>query len=171
MQSGNSDAFREAMAKKISSFKEEKIFEIIPIDSKSKEKSLIPFIWLLKRKRNPMGDLIKYKARLCIHSGRQVKGVNYWNTCAPVAQSTTTRIMLILYQMNGWHCRHLDYVLAFTQVPTDTDLYLKILTGFHIEDKENNDISDEYCLKLLKNCYSTKDATANWFNVLQRALQ
>ena len=44
MQSDNSDTFREAIAKEISSFKEGKIFEIIPIESKPKEKSLIPFI-------------------------------------------------------------------------------------------------------------------------------
>ena len=44
MQSDNSDAFRKAIDKEISSFKEENIFEIIPIEFKPKEKSLIPFI-------------------------------------------------------------------------------------------------------------------------------
>ena len=32
-------------------------------------------------------------------------------------------------------------------------------------------MSDQHCLKLLKNCYGTKDAAANWFNVLQKALE
>ena len=77
MQSGDSNTFRKAMAKEISSFKEEKIFEIIPIEPKPKEKYLIPFIWLFKRKRNPIGDLIKHKARLCMYGSCQVKGVDY----------------------------------------------------------------------------------------------
>ena len=118
-----------------------------------------------------MGELIKHKARLCIHGGRQVKGADYWNTYAPVVQSTTTRIMLVLYQMNGQECRHLDYVLAFIQAPTDTDVYLQIPTGFHIQDDDGNDVSNNYCLKLLKNCYGTKDAAANWFSMLQKALE
>ena len=116
-----------------------------------------------------MGNLIKHKARLHAHGGCQVKGVDYWNTYAPVVQSTTTRIMLILHQMNRWQCRHLDYVLAFAQAPTDTHVHLKIPTGFHAQNKDGVDASDEYCLKLLKNCYGAKDAAANW--LLQKALE
>ena len=75
MQSEDSDDFRKAMAKETSSFKQEKAFEIMPIGSKPKEKSLIPFMWSFKRKRNPMGNLIKHETRLCMHGGRQVKGI------------------------------------------------------------------------------------------------
>ena len=96
-----------------------------------------------------------------MQDGKQTKGVDFWNTYAPVVQSTTVRIMLILHQMKGWDCRHLDYVLAFNQAPTDTNVYLKVPAGFHVEDSEGNDISEEYCLKLLKNCYGTRDAAAN----------
>ena len=84
MKSDNANSFREAMGKEVTSFKEEKIFEIAPIKNKPSKKSLTPFVWSFKRKRNPMGELIKYKARLCVHGGRQVKGVDCWNTCAPV---------------------------------------------------------------------------------------
>ena len=85
------------MATEIASFKDENIFKIISIKNKLAGKNLIPFIWSFKRKRNPMDDLIKHKARLCIHRGKQVKGIDYWNTYAPVVQSITTIIMLILY--------------------------------------------------------------------------
>ena len=50
-------------------------------------------------------------------------------------------------------------------------MYLRIPAGFHIENENDDNILDEYCLKLLKNCYSTKDAAANWFAVLQKALE
>ena len=65
----------------------------------------------------------------------------------------------------------MDYVLAFTQAPTDTDVYLKIPTGFHVQNQDGEDISDQYCLKSLKNCYGTKDAAANSFSVLQSGLE
>ena len=43
--------------------------------------------------------------------------------------------------------------------------------GYHAEDDEGNNASEEYCLNLIKNCYSAKDAAANWFAVLQKALE
>ena len=44
MQSKDADSFREAMATEIASFKEENIFEIIPIKNKPADKNLILFI-------------------------------------------------------------------------------------------------------------------------------
>ena len=41
-------------------------------------------IWSFKRKRYPDGTLNKHKARLCVHSGMQTWGQNYWETYAPV---------------------------------------------------------------------------------------
>ena len=96
-----------------------------------------------------------------MHEGKPVRGADFWNTYTLVVQSIKTRLMLILHQVNNWKCCHLDYVLAFTQALTDTDVYLRIPAGFHIEDKDGDDISDQFYLKLLKNCYSTKDAAAN----------
>ena len=122
------------MSKEISSFKEKEIFEVIPLKDKPIEKNLIPFVWSFKRKHNSLGNLIKYKARLYIHGGKQVKGIDYWNTCAPVVQSLTIRLMIILYQLSGWSYRYLDYVLAFMQAPTDTGVYLRIPAGYHIQN-------------------------------------
>ena len=73
--------------------------------------------------------------------------------------------------MNGWHCRNLDYVLTFTQAPTETHVHLRVPTGFHTQDNNGNNVSNEHFLKLLKNCYGAKDAAANWFSVLQKALE
>ena len=84
MQSEDYDAFHEAMAKETSSFTAEKIFETTPLKNKPQAKCLIPFVWSFKGNWNPMGDLIKHGAKLCIHGGRQVKGADYWNTYAPV---------------------------------------------------------------------------------------
>ena len=79
--------------------------------------------------------------------------------------------MLILHEIKGWQCRHLDCVLAFILALTDTDIYLKILLGFHIEDSDSNNISISYYLKLLKNYYGTHDTAANWYAVLLVSLE
>ena len=38
-----------------------------------------------KRKWLPTGELIKYKAGVCAHSGQQKWDINYWETYSPVA--------------------------------------------------------------------------------------
>ena len=75
-------------------------------------------------------------------------------------QSTTIRLMMALHQTNGWNCRHLDYVLAFTQAPEDSDACLRTPSGFHVQNQDGEDVPDQHCLKLLKNCYETRDAEA-----------
>ena len=51
------------------------MFELMPIENEPKENTMIPFAWSFKRKRNPIGELIKHKARLCVHGGKQVKSI------------------------------------------------------------------------------------------------
>ena len=97
MKADDSIQFKEAMSKEIGSFKKEKTFTLISLKDKPSNRSLIPFVWSFKRKRNPMGELLKHKVRLCIHSRKEVKGVDYWNTYAPIVQATMTRLMLILH--------------------------------------------------------------------------
>ena len=86
---------------------------------------MVPFV-SLKRKRDPIGELNNHKVKLCAHGGKQAKGIDYWNTYSPVFQANATRLMLILHQMSNLKFHHLDYVLAFPQEPTDTDVCLRI---------------------------------------------
>ena len=72
---------------------------------------------------------MKHKARLYTNGTKQVQGIEYWNSYAPVVKCTTIRMMLILHKINGWDCRHLNYVLAFAQAPTDADVFLKMPIG------------------------------------------
>jgi hypothetical protein len=48
---------------------------------------VIPSVWAMRRKRQITdGRTHKWKARLNVDCSRQVKGVNFWETYAPVAQ-------------------------------------------------------------------------------------
>lgn len=64
-------------------------------------------VWSMKSKRDPGGEVIKWKARMCAHGGMQTKGVNYWETYSPVVSWTPVRLVLIL-----WHMKSLDFVMA-----------------------------------------------------------
>ena len=43
-------------------------------------------VWALKRKRDPLGNTTKHKARLNVHGGQTTQGVHYWDTYVPVFQ-------------------------------------------------------------------------------------
>ena len=69
MKAKDSEEFKAAMKKEVNDLCEADIFEVILLKNKLKEHKLIRFIWNFRRKRSPVGLLIKYKARLCVHRG------------------------------------------------------------------------------------------------------
>ena len=77
-----------------------------------KHKSIMA-IWSFKRKRNPAGEIIKYKARLCCHGGQTIKGVHYEESFSPVVAWSTVRMMMTMSIIQGWYARQIDFVLAF----------------------------------------------------------
>ena len=81
-------------------------------------------IWSMKRKTNPLGMIVKYKACWCAHDGQTIKGVHYKNTYAPVVTWTTIQFLLTLALINNWHTRQVDFVLAYPQAKVSHDVYM-----------------------------------------------
>ena len=75
-------------------------------------------------------------------------------------------MVLTLTQLAGWCSRQIDYVLAFSQAQIDTDAFCHLPAGFHIKGRDEL----EYVLKLEKNLYGTKQAAANWYEMLKGGL-
>ena len=90
----------------------------------------------MKRKHNPLGQIVKYKARLCAHGGQTIKGIHYDNTFAPVVSWTTIRFLLILSLIYGWETRQIDFVLAYPQAKVSHDLYMHIPEKFDVQKGE-----------------------------------
>jgi hypothetical protein len=110
-----------------------------------------------RKRRIETQEVYKWKARLNIHGGKQEKGVNFWETYAPVATWAAIRVILNMAATDGWQTRQLDFVLAFPQADVETDLYMELPNGFHIEGDRKL-----YVLKLIKNLYGQKQASRYW---------
>ena len=67
----------------------------------------------------------------------------------------------------GWYSRQINYVLAFSQSPSDADVFCHLPAGFHIKGGNN----DEYVIQLVKNFYGTKQAAVNWFEMMKQGLE
>ena len=74
----------------------------------------------------------------------------------------------MMAEMDGWESRQIYYVLALSQLTTGSDVYLHLPEVFHLYGEDKNEI---YFLKLKKNLYETRQAAANWFDMLKTGLE
>jgi hypothetical protein len=74
-------------------------------------------------------EIIKHKARLNLHGGKQVYGMNYFKTYAPVVTRFTIRLMIVVGIIFCWALRQVDFVMAYPQAPVETDIYMELPQG------------------------------------------
>ena len=117
--------FLAAMQKEIEDHVLHKHWKLIPLHSLHPNKRPLPMVCSMKRKRNPLGEITEWMARLCAGGHKSIENVNYWATYSPVVSWSTVRLILVLALINNWTMRSIDFVMAFPQADTKTDLYMK----------------------------------------------
>ena len=98
----------------------------------------------------------------------QQGGIDLHNTLAPVVNWSTVRLLVIIADMAGWKSRQIDYVLALSKSPINSDVYLHLPEVFHVDGEDKNEI---YFQNLKKNIYETRQAAASWFDMLKTGLE
>ena len=83
MKAEDCEDFKKAMVKEVTDLTKTHVWKLIKKTDMPNDTKLIRLIWSFKRKHNPLGELLKHKARLCVHGGMQRKGIDYWHTYAP----------------------------------------------------------------------------------------
>ena len=160
MREPDKEHFKQAMVKEVKDQMDNGNFSIVHVSQVPKDKTILPAVWQMKRKRDIKTRKVKkYKARLNIDGSRMQKGIHYDQTYAPVASWKSIRLLLIMVAKYGWHSKQLDYVLAFPQAPVEKEIYMKIPKGFKMSDGFN---SEEHVLKLHRNVYGQKQAGRVW---------
>ena len=79
--------------------------------------NVLPYTWAFKCKRYPDGSVRKLKAQFCAWGDKQIEGIDYFDTFAPVVNWTTVCLMLILLIILGLSTRQVDYTAAFVHAP------------------------------------------------------
>lgn len=139
--------------------------------------NVLPSTWAFKCKRYPDGSVRKLKARFCARGDKQIEGVDYFDTFAPVVNWTTIRLLLILSIILGLSTRQVDYTAAFVHAPIDKDpewdnmteeqrqrsgVYIEMPRGFSQPGK---------VLKLKRSLYGLKQSPRNFFQHLKSKLE
>ena len=161
LRQSDRDKFLEAMEKELRDHIKRKHWKVIPLKHVPKNKVCIPMIWSMKRKRNPLGEVTRYKARLCTGGHKSVEFVDYWSTYSPVVSWHTVRLVFTLALVNDWHIRSIDFVLAYPQAEIKTDIYMRpprVPPDFNIPDLPLPTDRLTKAYQLLKNLYGLKDA-------------
>ncbi|KAI7965543.1 hypothetical protein MJO29_001291 [Puccinia striiformis f. sp. tritici] len=118
-------------------------------------------VWVFKRKFDADGDLLKYKARLCVRGFRQIEGTDYGATFAPTGRPTTLRLIMGLGAINDFEIHQMDVKCAFLNGVPDEDLFIKVPAGVGIE------LPPGHGLKLQKSLYGLKQSPRCWYKALK----
>ena len=86
------------MKKALLSLLENKTYRLVKLPQKHKA---IGSKWVFKAKRDIEGAIARYKARLVAQRFRQVKGLDFHETFAPVTRMTSQRILIALAAEEG----------------------------------------------------------------------
>lgn len=169
--------FIAAQAAEIKGLQKMEVFQVLPMNLKPATAKLLNSIWSYRRKRSPVGTILKHKARLCVDGSQQLQGRDFWETYAPVVSWLTVRLLLLLTSVLNLQSRQVDYTQAFPQAFLDDPVFMRMPQGWHADTSGNlvphSDPSYQdktHYIRLRRNLYGCRQAARNWFAYLTKDL-
>jgi hypothetical protein len=91
-----------------------------------------------------------------VNGSRQIQGIDYTESFAPVVQWSTIDMVNTLAAMHNLKGKQIDFTQAFPQAKLKEDIYLRFPAGFENKKKK-------WALKLKRNLYGLVQASRHWF--------
>lgn len=154
MSSEDQEKWLHAMDQELNAIYGAGTFELVELPPGRKA---IASKWVFRVKRDHLGAVTKYKARLVACGYTQVPGVDFFETFAPVARAESFRTLLALAAHFDWEIAQLDVKSAFLNGKLEEDIYMKPPKGFAGKGREH------LVWKLLKTLYGLKQAGRIWY--------
>ncbi|GAA0181507.1 transmembrane signal receptor [Lithospermum erythrorhizon] len=98
--------------------------------------------WIFKKKMKVDGTIDKFKARLAAKGYFQKEGIDYFDTYAPVARTTTNRVLIALASMHNLVIHQMDVKIAFLNGELDEEVYMEQPKGFIVPGQKHKYV---YC--------------------------
>ena len=106
--------------------------------------------WVFKIKRGEHGQIIKFKARLCVRGFEQEHGIDYEEIFSPVMRHNSLRTLLALAAVHDMEVQQMDVTTAF--------LHGELQENVYIWAPEGTGYPPNTVLKLDKSIYGLKQA-------------
>ena len=123
----------------------------------------IPNKWVLTKKYNKEGNLLKYKARLVAKGYSQQPGMDYTDTFSLVVHLETIQTLLALAVAEDWEIQKMDVKGAYLNGTIKEEIYMHQPEGY-----DNG--TGQLC-HLIKSLYGLKQAGCEWNNKLNKQLE
>lgn len=113
--------------------------------------------WVFSTKRDALGHIVKYKARLVARGFSQVEGVDFNETFVLVAKFSTIRCIVTLGAAMDWEMYQMDVKTAFLNPNLEEVIYMDQPQGFVQEGQEH------LKCKLKKALHGLKQSGRAWY--------
>ena len=115
--------FVKAVITKINGHVKNKNWELIPCSQVPPDRDIVPSVLAMRHKQNlATNSITKYNACLNLHRGRQVYGVNYFDSYVPVITWFVVQKLLFVGMLDGWSMQQVDFIMAYPK--SDRDGYV-----------------------------------------------
>ncbi|GKC98452.1 retrovirus-related pol polyprotein from transposon TNT 1-94, partial [Tanacetum coccineum] len=151
----------DAMQEEIYEFERQQVWEFVPCLDKV---LLIKLKWIYKVKTDEFGGVLKNKARLIAQGFRQEEGINFEESCTPVARIEAIRIFIENVAHKNMTINQMDIKMAFLDGELEEKAYVSQPEGFVDQDNSS------HVYKLKKALYGLKQAPRTWYDMLSSFL-
>ena len=159
----------QAYDKEIQSFIENDILEFVHREPNMK---VLGWRWVFRVKENTVTGSLTYKARGTLRGDRQVEGIDYDETFAPVARLKSLRMLMSIACHKDLEMENMDVNTAFLygeKQAEEPEVYVLIPAGYPIPGHVSRS-KTEYVGKLKRHVYGLKQAPRTWFRTLSEHL-
>ena len=115
--------------------------------------------WVFAKKRNELGQVVRFKARLVAKGFKQQFGVDFFETYSPVANMASIRVFFSLCAGQGYEIEQVDVDTAFLNGVLSDQVYMELPEGLEID-------GNVVC-KLRKALYGLKQAANVWHKTVR----
>ncbi|RVW65982.1 Retrovirus-related Pol polyprotein from transposon TNT 1-94 [Vitis vinifera] len=154
MSCKESELWYNAMKDEMSSMKCNDVWDLVELPNGVKT---IGCKWVFKTKKDSLGNIERYKARLIAKGFTQKEGIDYTETFSPVSKKDSLRIILALVAHFDLELQQMDVKTAFLNGELEEEVYMKQPEGFPSSDGE------QLVCKLKKSIYGLKQASRQWY--------
>ncbi|KAE9076984.1 hypothetical protein PF010_g23681 [Phytophthora fragariae] len=155
--------WREAMLEELASLKVHGTWRLVR-RREMRGRKAITCRWVYAVKRDERGQIKRYKARLVIHGFKQLAGLEYTETYAPVIRFDTIRAAIYFALQRGWAILQYDVKTAFLYGHLDEVIFMEQPPGFQSEP-------DAYVCHLQRSLYGLRQTPNVWNRTLHKALE
>ena len=156
-KSVNSLKWMDAMLDELKSMSDNGVWDLVELPTGVKP---IGCKWIFKTKRDPKGNIERYKARLIAKGFTQKEDIDYKETFSPVSSKDTFRIIMALVAQYDLELHQMNVKTAFLNGNIEETIYMVQPEGFEMKGSEH------LACKLKKSIYDLKQASRQWYKKL-----